>query len=94
MRGEKNGAMAVAAGPRRPRTFLHGGRRASGNTLGTRSLCWVLDGLPLILVLAGVAQVAAIRLGKCIDLDGPHRSSPFVNLHLPRGWNKNRAIRC
>lgn len=56
--------MAVAAGPRRPRTLLFGGKYSSGNTFGTKNLWSVLDGLPLILVLAGVAQVAALRMGK------------------------------
>ena len=65
MRGEKDGAMAVAAGPRRPRTLLVGGNRASGNTLGTKTFYSLLDGFLLILVaLAGIGQVAAIRLGR------------------------------
>lgn len=65
MYGEKDSAMAVAVGPCRPRTLFFG-KCASRNTFRKKNLSF-FDGFPLILVLAGVVQIAALRLGKCIN---------------------------
>lgn len=58
--GEKDGAMAVAAGPRRPRTLFFG-KCASRNTFKKKNLSF-FDGFPLILILSSVVQIAALRL--------------------------------
>lgn len=60
MCGEKDGAMAVAAGPRRPRTLFFG-KCASRNTFKKKNLSF-FDGFPLILILSSVVQIAALRL--------------------------------
>lgn len=57
--------MAVASGPRRPRTLFFG-KCAPRNTFRKKNLSF-FDGFPLILVLAGVVQIAALRLGKWIN---------------------------